>query len=74
MEGAPKKPVSEASKEEEVMLGKFAKEVIVEIPEGQKSNMPANPLPSNPFPRNLLGSEQFRCFQMINLSTTFQLL
>lgn len=75
MQGAPKKPVSEASKEEEVMLGTLAKEVTVEMPEGQKRNMSANPLQGNPLSKNLLVSEKFKCFQMkLNLSATFWLL
>lgn len=75
MQGAPKKLVSEASKEEEAMLGTLAKEVTVEMPEGQKSNMPANPLQSDPLSKNLLVSDKFKCFQMkLNLTATFRLL
>ena len=62
MEGAPKKPVSEASKEEETMLDTLAKEVIVEMPESQKSNMPANPLQSNPLPQKPLGFRKVPMF------------
>lgn len=55
MEGAPKKLVAEATMEEKVMLGTLVKEVIVEMPEGQKSNKPANPIQSNLLsPKNVL--------------------
>lgn len=62
MEETTEKPVSEPSQEEEVMWHTLAKEVTVEMPEGQKSNMPVHLLQGNPLPQNLLVSEEFIFF------------